>query len=185
MNEAQVFQFPLYSACSITLCFLIHHTYEEGVQAGAGLRQRQSKQIPKPQTAGGHLAACSALPGRRADELCRPGSHPSSTASALPKKPPAASAAEGTITMHGLSLLPAVILFQGKQIHALLCFLSSHGHLFCVTHDTKQFLKQTLGSNRSLISQVHTALRSNYPSSAVNQHSVYKTPLQNIQLQRT
>lgn len=106
-NDTEVSWSPLYSsACNITLCFLIHPT-----QAGAGFRHRQSKQIPNLQTARGHLAACSALPGRRADELFQQGSHPKSTAPALPKKPPAVSATEGMITMHGLSLMPAALLF--------------------------------------------------------------------------
>lgn len=83
-----------------------------GLAAGTGKASRS----PKPQTAGGHLAACSAFPGRQADELFQQGSHPKSTTPALPKKSPAVSATENMITMHGLSLVLLSYFFKGKNL---------------------------------------------------------------------
>lgn len=104
-----------------------------GLASGAGKVSRSWK----PQTARGHLAACSAFPGRQADELFQQGSHPKSTTPALPKKPPTVSATEGLITIHGLSSAPAVLPFLRKtNFCSPLCPLFSQPFFFVIC-DTK------------------------------------------------
>lgn len=100
---------PLPAASPSVFSSIAHRRTESrlGLASGRGKVSRSRK----PQTAGGHLAACSAFPGRQADELFQQGSHPKSTTPALPKKPPAVSATESVITMHDLSLVPAVLFF--------------------------------------------------------------------------
>lgn len=100
---------PLPATSRSVFSSIAHRRTESRLALASGTGK--ASRSPKPQTAGGHLAACSAFPGRQADQLFQQGSHPKSTAPALPKKPPAVSATENMSTMHGLSLVPAVLLF--------------------------------------------------------------------------